>query len=97
MSKNEWSTTYLVLEVGERKTPLKWTVTNCLFKHLQTDNLAADKEMNKKEIFVLSDKSSPGIPVLDVVVDDADVGTAATGEIGDDIPEACVVLWRQKR
>ncbi|MGB2303383.1 MAG: hypothetical protein ACPH6D_02240, partial [Candidatus Puniceispirillales bacterium] len=61
MSKNEWSTTYLVLEVGERKTPLKWTVTNCLFKHLQTDDLAADKEINKKEIFILLDEISGGI------------------------------------
>eukprot|EP00957_Ditylum_brightwellii_P027274 2062502-Ditylum_brightwellii.AAC.1 len=37
-----------------------------------------------------------GIPVLDVVDDDADVGTAATVDIGDDIPESHVVPWRQK-
>eukprot|EP00957_Ditylum_brightwellii_P166277 12658669-Ditylum_brightwellii.AAC.1 len=53
--------------------------------------------MTKKDIVALLDKSSPGIPVLDVGVDDADVGTAATDEIGDYIPEARVVPWRQKR
>eukprot|EP00957_Ditylum_brightwellii_P111587 8511358-Ditylum_brightwellii.AAC.1 len=53
--------------------------------------------MTKKEIFVLLDKSSPGIPVLDVVVDDAEVGTAATDETRGDIPEAHVVSQRQKR
>eukprot|EP00957_Ditylum_brightwellii_P114302 8715170-Ditylum_brightwellii.AAC.1 len=61
MSKNEWSLTNLVLEVGERKTPLKWSVTNHLIKHLQTDELVADEEMSKKQIFALLDKKSPGI------------------------------------
>eukprot|EP00957_Ditylum_brightwellii_P009325 705530-Ditylum_brightwellii.AAC.1 len=59
--ENEWSATNLILEVGERKTPLKWSVTNCLFKHLQTDELVADEEMSKKQIFILLVKTSPGI------------------------------------
>eukprot|EP00957_Ditylum_brightwellii_P182499 13902228-Ditylum_brightwellii.AAC.1 len=88
---------YCVLEVGDRENLQKWKVTNPLLRHLNCSDLEAVENKTKKEIFVLLDKSSPGIHMLDGVVDDADVGIAATDEIGDDIPEEHAAPWSQKQ
>eukprot|EP00957_Ditylum_brightwellii_P006957 526720-Ditylum_brightwellii.AAC.1 len=97
MSKTNFLLSYCVLEVSDRENLQKWKVVNCLFRHLNCSDLEAVENMTKMETFVLLDKSSLGIPVLDVVLADADVETTATDEIGDDIPETYVVPQRQKR
>ena len=94
MSKKEFLSTYCVLEVGDQVNLQRWKVTNRLFAHMNCSDLEVEETMTKKEIFVLLDKSSPNIPMLEGVV----LGEGETVSSTDtSLPVATVIPWRRKR